>query len=201
MESFRISCHCPGNIKNSQTTSKCQVFSITVPEKPKSWTELVRRGPASALKGGTLSDFSTFLRQNIKKFEVIKNFSKKVSQCQKTEKDFSTSILSQNIKKIEGGPFSEKNFRKKSHNWNFLTSILSQNSKKTEGWKNVIFQHFCGKTSKNLKSLKVFQKKSHNAKKLKRIFQHPFCRKTSRKLKEDRSVKNISEKSLTIGIF
>ena len=30
---------------------------------------------------------------------------------------FSTSILSQNSKKIEGGPFGEKNFpEKKSHN-------------------------------------------------------------------------------------
>ena len=28
--------------------------------------------------------------------------------------DFPTSILSQNSKKIEGGPFEEKNFRKKS---------------------------------------------------------------------------------------
>ena len=31
-------------LKNSKRTSKCQVFSFTVPEKPKSWTELVRFG-------------------------------------------------------------------------------------------------------------------------------------------------------------
>ena len=41
----------------------------------------------------------------------MKNNCEKVSQCQKTERgdwDFSTSILSQNSKKIEGGPFGEK---------------------------------------------------------------------------------------------
>ena len=35
-------------LKNSKRTKKCQVF-FTVPEKPKSWTELARQG--------TLSDF------------------------------------------------------------------------------------------------------------------------------------------------
>ena len=43
---------------------------------------------------------------------------------------------------VEGGPFGEKTFRKKSHNaekldggtlWGFSTSIPSQNSKKIEG--------------------------------------------------------------------
>ena len=53
-------------LKNSKRTSKCQVFFFTVPEAPKSWTELASR----------------WLSQNIKKldggpFEVIKNFSKK----------------------------------------------------------------------------------------------------------------------------
>ena len=43
---------------HKSVTQKCQVFSFTVPEKPKSWTEL-------ELKRGTLSDFS-FLSQNIK---------------------------------------------------------------------------------------------------------------------------------------
>ena len=46
------------------------------------------------------------------------NFSNKVSQCQKTEKgtlwDFSTSILSQKIKKLNGGIFGEKFFEEKS---------------------------------------------------------------------------------------
>ena len=45
---------------------------------------------------------------------------KKVSQCRKTERgdpvDFSTSILSENIKKLKGGPFGENSFsKKKSH--------------------------------------------------------------------------------------
>ena len=46
-----------------------------------------------------------------------KNFRKKISQCRKKLKggwDFSTSIQSQNSKKIEGGPFGEKFFPKKS---------------------------------------------------------------------------------------
>ena len=67
----------------------------------------------------------------------------KVSQCRKTEWPvwgFSTSILSQNIKKLKWENFY---FRKKSHSaekkleggtlWDFPTSILSQNSKKVEG--------------------------------------------------------------------
>ena len=45
-----------------------------------------------------------------------KKFSKKVSQCRKTEKGtlcgFSTSILSQNSKKIQGGPFGKFFFEK-----------------------------------------------------------------------------------------
>ena len=45
---------------------------------------------------------------------------KKVSQCRKKLKgrtlwDFSTSILSQNSKKNESGPFGGKKFEKKSH--------------------------------------------------------------------------------------
>ena len=43
-------------------------------------------------------------------------FEKKVSQCRKTERGilwgFSTSILTQNSKQIEGGPFGEKNPKK-----------------------------------------------------------------------------------------
>ena len=46
-------------------------------------------------------------------------FREKISQCRKKLKggtlwDFPTSILSQNIKKMQGGPFEEKKFRKKS---------------------------------------------------------------------------------------
>ena len=41
--------------KNSSRTSKCQVFSSTVPEIPNSWTELARQAPLwrapGALKG------------------------------------------------------------------------------------------------------------------------------------------------------
>ena len=72
-----------------------------------------------------------------------KEFFKKVSQCRKTERGtllgFSTSILSQNIKKLEKKSFLI--FGKKSHNaeklkggtlWDFSTSILSQNIKKMQ---------------------------------------------------------------------
>ena len=45
-------------------------------------------------------------------------FREKISQCRKKLKggtlwDFPTSILSQNIKKLQGGPFEEKKFEKK----------------------------------------------------------------------------------------
>ena len=56
----------------------------------------------------------------MKKIEENKNFHfrEKISQCRKKLKggtlwDFSTSILSQNIKKMQGGPFEEKKFRRK----------------------------------------------------------------------------------------
>ena len=67
----------------------------------------------------------------------------KVSQCRKTERGtlwgFSTSVLSQNIKKLKGGKNiifgknlnAEKNER--GTLWDFPTSILSKNSKKIEG--------------------------------------------------------------------
>ena len=60
-------------LKNCKRSSKCQVFSFTVPEKLKSCTKLARRGT-----------FSAFLK----------------------------FILLQIIKKIEDGPFGEKNFQK-----------------------------------------------------------------------------------------
>ena len=56
--------------------------------------------------------------------------------------EFFTSMLSQNIKKMEGGPFGIKYFAKKIPTmpkklevwtfWNFLTSIPSQNIKNIE---------------------------------------------------------------------
>ena len=50
-------------------TSKCQVFSFTVPEKPKIWTELARRGTASAgpwraKTGDPLETFKIFSKKS-----------------------------------------------------------------------------------------------------------------------------------------
>ena len=42
-------------LKNSTRTSKCQVFSSTIPEKAQSWIELVRA--PGALKGGLFGIF------------------------------------------------------------------------------------------------------------------------------------------------
>ena len=70
------------------------------------------------------------MSQNIKKLKgKIFIFGKKISQCRKKLKggtlwDFATSILSQNSKKIEGGPFEEKIFSGKK---------VSQCRKKLEG--------------------------------------------------------------------
>ena len=74
-----------------------------------------------------------------------KNFRKKSHNAEKLKGEtlwgFSTSILSQNFKKTEGGKFFL--FSKKNHTmpkktekgtlWDFSTSILSQNSNKIEG--------------------------------------------------------------------
>ena len=65
-------------------------------------------------------------------FEVIKIFSKKISQCRKKLEGWTlwnllTSILSQNIKKIEGGPFG------------FKKSKSPTMPKKLEGWTLWIF--------------------------------------------------------------
>ena len=73
-------------VKNSKKTSKCQVFFYST-RKPKSWTELARRGPSSA---GPRSG----------RRETILNFS--------------ISIVSKH-QKIEEVPFGEL-FSKKSHN-------------------------------------------------------------------------------------
>ena len=91
---------------------------------------VVRRGPLvrapGALKGGHFRNCQHFCRRwggfvaNIKKLKGGKFlFSEQnFTVLKKTERgtiwDFPTSILSQNSKKIEGGPFEEKNFRKKS---------------------------------------------------------------------------------------
>ena len=52
------------------------------------------------------------------KKKIFFYFREKISQCRKKLKggtlwDFPTSILSQNIKKMQGGPFEEKKFEKK----------------------------------------------------------------------------------------
>ena len=70
-------------------------------------------GPASAspwrAKRGILPKLSTFLSQLKGTLWSRNKFSKKVSQCRKTERGalwcFSTSILSQNIKKLKGEIF------------------------------------------------------------------------------------------------
>ena len=80
-------------------------------EKPK------RRKKPNALKERSFRIFQHPLLRNIKKLKVEKNLvkknstPKKVSQCRKTERgtlrDFSTSILSQNIKKLKGDPLGK----------------------------------------------------------------------------------------------
>ena len=64
-------------LKDSKRISKCQVFSYRVPEKPKS---------------SALSDFSTFLSQNLKKtkgdpLKTLKIF-RESHNAEKTEGDF-----------------------------------------------------------------------------------------------------------------
>ena len=87
--------------------------------------------------------FTVVENRNI--FEVFfwKNYIKKwtdwranVSQCRKKLKggtlwDFPTSILSQNIKKMQGGPFEEKKFRKK------IRKKMSRSAEKN--WKGGVF--------------------------------------------------------------
>ena len=64
------------------------------------------------------------------KIEIF--FREKISQCRKklergTLWDFPTSFLSQNIKKMQGGPFEEKSFEKSSE------KNVSQCRKKLQG--------------------------------------------------------------------
>ena len=71
------------------------------------------------LKGKTLSDLISVAKHNKVEggpVEVIKNFSKKSQNAEKTERgalwDFSTPILSQNVKKFGRGPLVKKNGKK-----------------------------------------------------------------------------------------
>ena len=86
------------------------LFSSTVPEKPKSWTELAHQREHFEI-------FHPFCGKSLKKIGgallVNKKFLKKsVTMPKKTERgtlwDFSTSVLSENSKKLKGGPFGEK---------------------------------------------------------------------------------------------
>ena len=86
---------------------------------------------AEKLKGG----FSTsILSQNMKKLKkIFYYFREKISQCRKKLKggtlwDFPTSILSLNIKKMQGDPLRKKNFEKKNPKKN-----VSQCRKKLKG--------------------------------------------------------------------
>ena len=98
-------------LKNSKRTSKCQ-FTVLENRKSKKYEPSGAPGPASAspwrAKRGTLPKLSTFLSQ-LKggPFGEKTNFRRKVSQCRKTERGtlwgFSTSIRSQNIKKLKWG--------------------------------------------------------------------------------------------------
>ena len=106
-------------------------------------------GSASAspwrAKGGTLPKLSTFLSQLKGDPSEKKKFSKKISQCRKTERgdslwDFKHPICCKISKKLKGEKFlfSEKNLTvpKKTVRgtlWDFPTSILTQDSKKMKG--------------------------------------------------------------------
>ena len=100
---------------HSKKTSKCQVFSFTVLENRKFFE---KNGPTGALKSHNAEKLKVFQHPFCRKHEKIEEnknfyFRKKISQCRKKLKggilwDFPTSILSQNSKKIEGGPFGEK---------------------------------------------------------------------------------------------
>ena len=88
-------------LKNSKRTSKCQVFSFTVPEKMVPFEDiekfLKKSLNAEKLKGRTLWDFSTsILSQNIKKLKrcALEKKWNKVLQCRK---------------KLKGGPLVQGN--------------------------------------------------------------------------------------------
>ena len=123
-------------LKNSKKTSKCQVLFYSTRKSKffekiffekitysKKWTEW--RAKVSQCRkterGDPLRFFNIHSVAKHEKIEENKNFHfrEKISQCRKKLKggtlwDFSTSILSQNIKKNAGGPFGENFFSKKS---------------------------------------------------------------------------------------
>ena len=103
-----------GAISKAQKQQKdFQVFSSTVPEKPKSWTELAHQRRHFEI-------FHPLCRKSSKKIEggalLVKKIEKSLTMPKKlkgeTLWDFSTSVLSENSKKLKGGPFGEK-IRKK----------------------------------------------------------------------------------------
>ena len=112
-------------LKNSKKTSKCQVFSFTVLENRKFFEKKIRKITYSKKwtdwrakvsqcrkteRGDPLRFFNIHSVAKHEKIEENKNFyfRGKISQCRKKLKggtlcDFSTSILSQNMKKCRGG--------------------------------------------------------------------------------------------------
>ena len=91
-------------------------------EKPKKMDRVARLGPLArvpgVLKGGTSEIVNIFVAVEGETLWKKNKFSKKSLTMPKAEKqkggllwDFSTSILSQNSKKIEGGTLWGKNFR------------------------------------------------------------------------------------------
>ena len=103
-------------LKNSKRISKCQSILFYSTGKTQKLNRIVA-------PEGTLWDFSSILSQIKKNWGRgifgEKNILKKVSQCRKNWKgtlwDFSTSVLSENSKKIEGGTLLGFFFRKMSH--------------------------------------------------------------------------------------
>ena len=117
-------------LKNSRKTSKCQVFSFTVFEnriffqkifkKRTEWRAKVSQCRKTE-RGDPLRFFNIHSVAKHEKIEENKNFyfrGKNLTMPKKTERgtlsNFSTSILSQNIKKMQGDPLRKKNFSKKS---------------------------------------------------------------------------------------
>ena len=94
-------------LKNSKKTSKCQVFFYSSRKSKtfrnffleklhtKKMDRVARRGSLARALGALTSHNAEKLKGG-------------------TLWDFPTSILSRNIKKMQGGPFEEKNFEKKS---------------------------------------------------------------------------------------
>ena len=87
-------------LKNSKKTSKCQVFSSKVPEKPKSYPKIPNRFRA-------ISDFNINSVAKYQKNErdLLKaKKSKKVAQCRKKLKarTLQSLLLSQMLEKVSG---------------------------------------------------------------------------------------------------